>query len=68
MPLNIADAESSFSKGKIEFQEWKDAFEARWIAPLAKTQLAMFLNSLTPEQRAAIDPVKLAQVERLMEG
>jgi hypothetical protein len=67
MPLNIADAESSFSKGMVEFLEWKEKFEARWIAPLAMTQLALTMKTLTPRERADFAP-QIERVEKLLKG
>lgn len=67
MPLNIADAEDSLMKGQIEFQEWKDRFEARWIAPLAQSQLALLLRSIPPEKKAELAP-QIARLEGLLKG
>lgn len=65
MPLNVTDAESSFSNGLIEFKEWQDNFLARWYAPLAATQLAMLLGTMTDTEKATAPPDSLSRLDAL---
>lgn len=67
MPLNISDAEDSLMTGRIEFQEWKDRFEANWMAPLGQTQLALLLRSIPPQKQQELAP-QIARLEGLLKG
>lgn len=65
MPLTIADAESSYSNGLVEFNEWRDEFLARWYKPMAATQVALLLASMSPQEMAGVDPTVLQSVATL---
>ncbi len=61
--LTIENAESSFLKGKAEFEKWKANFEDHWFGPQVLDQLQMMVNQMPVESRI-IDPVSTAIVER----
>jgi len=70
MGLDIDDAESSFLKGKAQFEEWKDDFERQWFMPQAMDLLGTMVNTMPMESRL-IAPQQTAimeQVYRKMRG
>jgi hypothetical protein len=54
MALNIGDAEDSYLKGSLDFDEWLEEFERQWYEPLGRTMLATLLQSLPPEVAAQL--------------
>lgn len=62
--LTIEDAESSFLKGKAEFEEWKMNFEMRWLMPQILDYLGTVVNTMPAESRT-IAPEHTAIMEEL---
>lgn len=50
----IADVEDAFLEGSTQFEEWKAEFDRQFFEPLRDTITAIAIQSLTPEQRAAL--------------
>ena len=44
--LTIEDAESSFLKGKADFDEWRENFENGWYAPQIVDFLGTLMNTM----------------------
>lgn len=51
MSLTIEDAESSFLKGKAEFEKWFYEFEKRWYEPQIADLLGTMVNTMPIESR-----------------
>lgn len=51
--MDMSHAESAYSSSKTNFDEWYARSEERWNRPMVKTQIALFLQSIPPEQREA---------------
>ena len=49
--MDMSHAESAYSSSKTNFDEWYARSEERWNRPMVKTQIALFLQSIPPEQR-----------------
>ena len=64
MSLTVEDAESSYLKGKAEFDEWKDQFEMRWYMPRVIDYLGTMVNTMPIESRI-IAPDATAIMERI---
>ena len=64
MSLTIEDSESSFLKGKAEFDEWRDKFLIRWYKPQVLDLLGTQVNTMPIESRI-IAPDATAQMERI---
>lgn len=64
MSLTIETAESSFLKGKAEFDEWKDEFEMRWYMPQVLDLIGTLVNTMPLESRL-ISPDATATVEAM---
>lgn len=63
MPLDISDAESSFLKGRAEFEMWKRKFDAAWNMPTAIAMLGAYLNKM-PIEAKMMAPVEAAIAQR----
>lgn len=64
--LNVADAESSYLKGRAEFEEWRTNFEAMWNMPIALTYLGLYLKQLPPQAKM-LAPTEAAIAQRTFE-
>ncbi len=62
--LTIEDSESSFLKGKAEFESWLKLFNARWYMPQALDLLGTMVNTMPVESRM-INPDVTAQMEKI---
>jgi hypothetical protein len=62
--LTIEDAESSFLKGKAEFDEWFEQFENRFYAPQVMDLLGTMINTM-PAASRMIAPKETAFMEQL---
>lgn len=62
MSLTQEDAESSFLKGRAEFEKWKKACLRSWNMPLAIDLLGTMVNTM-PYQSRLIDPVATSAAE-----
>lgn len=54
--MDISHAESAHAQGTSSYEEWYARQEEQWNRPVIRTQIAVFLASLTPEQREAYGP------------
>ena len=62
--LTIEDTESSFLKGKAEFDEWLMQFETRWYMPQVLDYLGTIVNTMPAEARL-IAPKETAMLEKI---
>lgn len=62
--LTIEDTESSFLKGKAEFDEWLMQFETRWFMPQIVDYLGTLVNTMPIETKLAA-PLETAQLEKV---
>jgi len=62
--LTVEDSESSFLKGKAEFDEWYKQFMIRWYTPQALDLLGTMVNTMPVESRM-IAPDETAIMERI---
>ena len=64
MTLNIADAESSYTYGRIVWMEFIEEFERQWASPIGEMQAGLLLKGITEEERGMLDnPDNLAKLE-----
>ncbi len=64
MSLDIDDAESSFLKGKAEFQEFIDNFTAHWWQPQIVDLMGTMVNTM-PMQGRMMAPDATTQMEKV---
>jgi len=62
--LTIEDSESSFLKGKAEFDGWFREFEIRWYTPQVMDLLGTLINTMPVESRM-IAPQETAIMEMI---
>ena len=62
--LTVDDGESSFLKGKAEFDTWLKEFEMRWYMPQGIDLLGTLINTMPMESRL-LAPDVTAQVEKV---
>jgi len=62
--LTVEDSESSFLKGKAEFDEWLMQFQVRWYMPQVIDYLGQLVNTMPTEARM-IAPQETAMMERV---
>ena len=63
MTLDISSAESSFLKGRAEFETWKRQFDAMWNMPNAIAMLGAYLKKM-PVQAKMMAPMESAIAQR----
>ena len=61
--LTIEDTESSFLKGKAEFDEWLMQFETRWYMPQIIDMLGQIVNTM-PIEKKLQSPYEAASLEK----
>jgi hypothetical protein len=68
--LTIEDTESSFLKGKAEFDEWLQQFEMRWYMPQIIDMLGQLVNTMPIENklRSPYEAATMEKVYRNMRG
>lgn len=54
--MDITHAESAYAQGTTTFDIWFARQEEQWNRPVIRTQLAVFMASLTPEQKIQFAP------------
>jgi hypothetical protein len=54
--MDITHAESAYAQGTTSFDLWFARQEEVWNRPLIRTQLAVFMASLSPEQKIQFAP------------
>lgn len=64
MPLNISNAESSFSTGKTRFEAWQAQFEESWNRPIIIGQIATLLASIPPEVKEQLPKAAIEALEK----
>jgi hypothetical protein len=62
--LTVEDSESSYLKGKAEFDEWKQQFMVRWYMPRIVDYLGTLVNTMPVESRM-IAPTETAMIEKM---
>lgn len=67
MTLTIFDAESAFLDGLVQFDDWKNKFEAEWLQPLGETLIASALQSLDPEAHMMLREMNPEAYDRVVE-
>ena len=56
MSLTIADAESSYAQGRVQWEQFMREFSTKWFRPQAETMLAMLLAGITPDEQEQLGP------------
>ena len=68
MKTDISDAENAFLEGKAQWDEFLEGFLRDWYAPMAKTMIAMMLETMPAEVRAQYDPQVLKKAEEFVKS
>lgn len=61
--LTIEDSESSFLKGKAEFDEWLMQFQMRWYMPQILDMVGQIVNTM-PIEKKLQNPIESASLEK----
>lgn len=70
MTLTLKDAESAWMSSDIRFEDYISGFDATWFGDIALTQVAIALQSMDDEQRAALKkmaPIQYEYYEKLFD-
>jgi hypothetical protein len=56
MSLDVSHAESAYSAGSTKYEQWFARQDEQWNRPIIRSQLAVFISTLSEEQKIQFAP------------